>query len=103
MKPCHKTGKTCQTPRECLTIKGITTCGEIMRPASQNKWNEMLGGMLAHVSYDKRIHYAHCLQPIIKDGILGIELWSGLRSCDPDIYYQIIDFALENNLQVELS
>lgn len=73
-----------------------------MRPSYHNKWNEMLCGMLAHVSYDKRILYAHCLQPIIKDGIIGIELWSGLRSCEPDIYYQVLDFALHNDLQVEI-
>lgn len=103
MKPCHKTGKTCKNiARECLIVKGINTSGEIMRPSSQNRWNEMLCGMLAHIPYDKRILYAHCLQPVVENGILSIRIGAGLRSCDPDIYYQVIDFALDNNLQVKI-
>ena len=80
-----------------ILIKGITASGEKFRPSD---WAERVCGKLSTFK-GRRMYYSPLLHPILKDGRKCILIDPDLATSNPKLFETIINFAHNNNLQIE--
>ncbi len=79
-----------------IIIEGVTETGETFRPSD---WAERVSGPLA-TFHNHRITYSPLLKPGMKDGNKCVFVDEKLKSTNPDVYNQLIEFAKANKLKV---
>lgn len=96
----HCKGQACASPLE-FTIIGKTSDGRKFRPASAGlEWSARIAGWL---SVGERISTCRvCMSPSqAEDGTPALRVFQSLRQCQPDVWEQVVDFALDNDLEIE--
>ena len=79
-----------------IIIEGINQEGNKFRPSD---WAERLSGKLCSF-VNQRIRYSPMLKPGIKNGNRCVYISPELASDEPALFWEIIDFARRNKLQI---
>ena len=80
-----------------ITITGITEDGSKFRPSD---WAHRLSERICDVE-DNKICYSGMLIPSISDGTTKLLINNELKEQFPEVFTQIMHFALENKLQIK--
>ena len=79
-----------------IIIEGINQQGKKFRPSD---WAERLSGKMCSF-INQRIRYSPLLKPGVKNGNRCVYIAPELASEEPALFWEIIDFAKRNNLQI---
>lgn len=93
-------GQACASPLE-FTIVGRASDGSKFRPASAGlEWSQRIAGWL---SVGERVATCRvCMSPSqTEDGTPTLRVFQALRLCQPEVWEQVVDFALDNGLEIE--
>ena len=85
-------------PGTDAVIWGITACGRRFRPSD---WAERLGGLTAEFGADHKLVYSPLLCPIAIGGARALIVGGGLETLEPRLHQFLLNFARDNDLQVQ--
>lgn len=93
-------GQACASPLE-FTIIGRDSSGHKFRPASAGlEWSTRIAGWLA--VGERTAACRVCLSPgQEEDGTSNLRVFQSLRRCQPEVWEQVVNFAFENDLEIE--
>lgn len=77
-----------------IVIEGVTQEGKIFRPSD---WAERLSGQLSTFK-NQRVQYSPLLKPSHKEGKRCLVVDCDLKTVNPALYQQILDFAKAHKL-----
>jgi len=83
-------------PDSHIIIEGVTEGGEKFRPSD---WAERVSGPLA-TFHNQRILYSPLLTPGVKDGNSCVYVNEALKTQNPKLYEELLNFAKMNKLKV---
>lgn len=83
--------------QDILVIQGVRENGDILRPSD---WAERISSILARFDDDHRLRYSGGVKPCVVDGEKCLVVARGLEQSNPDAYYFILQFAVENGLRM---
>ncbi len=83
---------------EDIVIRGITRSGRPFRPSD---WAERLSGVLSTFGEDHRMSYSPYVRPVTLDGVKCVAVNRAFQRVSPKAYQFLLDFARDNDLQVE--
>lgn len=78
-------------------IIGKTKAGARFQPSD---WAERLSGSLSTLR-GRRVVYSPLLMPVMKEGLKTLRVASELHDQYPEIFLEVVEFALKNQLLVE--
>lgn len=81
-----------------ILIKGITRDGKTFRPSD---WAERLAGVFTCFEPGQRLCYSPYIRPITLDNVRCVEVQPALREIDARAFDFLMNFARDNELQVE--
>lgn len=81
-----------------ILIKGITHDGKTFRPSD---WAERLAGVFTCFGPDQRLCYSPYIRPVTVDNVRCVEVQTKLKEVDPMAFKFLMNFARDNELQVE--
>lgn len=87
-----------ESPPSGIIIKGLTHAGKKFRPSD---WAERLAGVFACFGPDQRLCYSPYIHPFAIDDVPCVEVQPALREVDPMAFNFLMNFARDNELQVE--
>ena len=79
-----------------IIIEGVNHEGSKFRPSD---WAERLSGKLCSF-INHRMRYSPMLKPGIKNGNRCVYISPDLAATEPELFWEIIDFAKKNRLQI---
>jgi hypothetical protein len=83
-----------------VILHGLTQDGRKFRPSD---WAERLCGAVATYDKNRRITFHPCVALASIEGIKCVVIEASLENDDEMLFSFLIDFATENNLQIEYS
>jgi len=83
-------------PDSHIVIEGVTEEGQQFRPSD---WAERVSGPLA-TFHNQRIIYSPLLTPGVKDGNKCVFINEALKTQNPELYEELLNFAKINKLKV---
>ena len=83
-------------PDSHIIIEGVTEEGDQFRPSD---WAERVSGPLA-TFHNQRIIYSPLLKPGVKDGNKCVYVNEELKTKNPELYEELLNFAKKNKLKV---
>jgi len=81
-----------------IVIRGVTSGGKVFRPSD---WAERLASVASVFGKDNRLNYSPCVEPVSRDGVRCVVILRSLENEDPRLYKFLLDFARDNDLQVQ--
>jgi hypothetical protein len=87
-----------EDPPSGIIIKGITQEGKTFRPSD---WAERLAGVFTCFGPDQRLCYSPYIRPVTLDNVRCVEVQPALREIDAMAFNFLMNFARDNELQVE--
>lgn len=81
-----------------IIIKGLTENGQLLRPSD---WSERLSSVLYSLGRGNRMGYSSDVRPVRLDGVKCVVVSKKLAWQEPQAYRFLLDFARDNDLQVE--
>lgn len=83
-------------------IQGVTSDGKPFRPSD---WAERLCGVMACFNPDgggpnAHLQYSPFVRPTVLNGIRSVVVDEALRAFEPLAYHFVINFAMDNDLQI---
>lgn len=87
-----------EAPPSEIIIKGLTHAGKKFRPSD---WAERLAGVFACFGADQRLCYSPYIRPLAINDIPCVEVQPKLQEIDPMAFNFLMNFARDNDLQVE--
>lgn len=81
-----------------VVIRGVTTRGKTFRPSD---WADRLAGIVSSMGCDHRLCYMPEVQPVTRDGVRCVVIQRRLALHDRRIMKFLLDFARDNELEVQ--
>jgi hypothetical protein len=81
-----------------IIIKGVTQNGQLFRPSD---WAERLSSVLFSLLRGKRMGYSSDVRPVTLDGVKCVVVSKKLALQEPQSYRFLMEFAQDNDLQLE--
>lgn len=81
-----------------VVIRGMTTGGKTFRPSD---WADRLAGVACSMGSDHRLCYCPEVMPVTRAGVRCVVISQALARQDARLYQFLLDFARDNELQVE--
>lgn len=81
-----------------ILIKGITRDGKPFRPSD---WAERLAGVFTRFGPGQRLGYSPYIRPVTVGNVRCVEVQPALREIDAMAFNFLMNFARDNELQVE--
>ncbi len=81
-----------------IVIKGITTDGRKFRPSD---WAQRIATAVGTLTSSRRIKFHPKVSISVIDGVNSIVIASELKDEEPMLYDFLIDFAENNNLEIQ--
>jgi len=79
-------------------IEGIREDGKAFRPGD---WIDRLAALMSTFGPDRRLQYSPLLQPCMIQGQRCLVIARSLEQEQPEIFHQIVKFALDNRLRMQ--